>query len=439
MMQNPMMQNNNMMQNPMMQNNNMMQNPMMQNNNMMQNNHMMQNPMMNNQNNMYGNGLNFRQGGDTNVSVMNTQTESLSGKGLPTDVQNMNSTQIQRLINSMKIETKNLNPQVLQKMDSRQIEEMIEQMKSNIIGPSSTGKENIKKMDRQELFEKIKNLRKVAAEKQKKLNNAKNKMSSNQILNDSSDESAIIEISEDESYKSEEKPIKKSTKDKKPELTNKNQIILVKSEQYAEPEFFNDYMVELDKTFKNVKCIEIQNCNFPKLEKEIEITDDNSDFTFSVNNDEQSVQLEHGTFTIKEIINTIQEVLDDADIDLKLSIVNNTINIEHTENDDFSLINNHNSILRELGFTEDIYENESKYISDNEIKNINKIYMFIDNISSDEPIGFIDLNKPKSIKKEFKKPINELKEIIVKFKVNKDDDKLVDFYKKPHQFNLKIN
>ena len=65
--------------------------------------------------------------------------------------------------------------------------------------------------------------------------------------------------------------------------------------------------------------------------------------------------------------------------------------------------------------------------------------MFIENISSNEPIGLIDLNKPKSVKKEFKKPINELKEIIVKFKASKEDDELVDFYKKPHQFNLKIN
>ena len=433
---NPMMQNN-MMQNNMMQNN-MMQNPMMQN--QMMNNPMMQNNMMNNQNNMFGNSLNFRQGGDTSVSVMNTTNDSLSGKGLPNDIQNMNSTQIQRLINSMKIETNNLNPQVLQKMDSRQIEEMIEQMKSNIIGTSSSiekGKENIKKMDKQELFEKIKNLRKIASDKQKKINNAKNKISSNQNLDDSSDESAIIEISEDES---EEKPVKKMIKDKKPaELVNKNQIILIKSDQYAEPEFFNDYMVELGKTFKNVKCIEIQNCNFPKLEKEIEITDDNSDFTFSVNNDEQSVQLEHGIFTIKEIINTIQEVLNDADINLKLSIVNNKINIEHTENEEFILINNSNSILRELGFREDTYDNETKYTAEDEINNINKIYMFIDNISSDEPIGIIDLNKQKSIKKEFKKPINELKEIIVKFKLSKDDDELVDFYKKPHQFNLKIN
>jgi len=390
---------------------------------------------MNNQNNMFGNGLNFRQGGDTNVSVMNN--ESLSGKGLPNDIQNMNSSEIQRLINSMKIETTNLNPQVLQKMSSSQLEDMISHMKNNITG-STSEKSNNKKMDKQELFEKIKSLRKISAEKQKKLNSAKERISANQELIDSSDESAIIEISDEES---EEKPQKKPVlKDKKiNNLSNKNQIILIKSDQYAEPEFFNDYMVELDKTFTNVKCIEIQNYNFPKLEKEIEITDDNSDFTFSVNDDEQSVQLENGIFTVKEIINTIQDVLDEADINLKLSIINNKITIKHQENEEFNLINNNGSILRELGFTEDVYENDSSYTSENEIKNINKIYMFIDNISSNEPIGLIDLNKPKSIKKEFKKPISELKAIIVKFKVSKDDDELVDFYKKPHQFNLKIN
>jgi hypothetical protein len=401
--------------------------------------------MMQNQN-IFGNNQNFKQGGDTNVSIMNTHAETLLGKGLSNNINNMNSSQIQRLINSMKIETKNVNPQTLQKMHSSQIEEMIEQMKKNININNNIPKEENKKIDKQELFEKIKNLRKIAAEKQKKINNVKNKIST-QNLNDSSDESAIIEISNDsdESDNSERtneltknelsKKISKKTISKKVDDTNN--IILIKSEQYAEPEFFNDYLIELDKTYKNVKCIEIPNYTFPKLEKEIEITNDNSEFTFSIDNDEQSIELEHGVFSVDKIITTIQDVLDNAEIDLKLNINNNTINIEHTQNEEFILLNNNNSILRELGFTKDIYENETNYTADNQII-IDKIYMFIDNISSTEPIGLIDLKKTKIIKKEFKTPINELKEIIVKFKLNKDYDELVNFYNKPHQFNLKI-
>ena len=89
--------------------------------------------------------------------------------------------------------------------------------------------------------------------------NAKNKISSNQNLVDSSDESAIIEISDNESEEKPQKKINKTINTSKikntSKLINKNQIISIKSDQYAEPEFFNDYMIEFEREYGNTKII----------------------------------------------------------------------------------------------------------------------------------------------------------------------------------------
>ena len=431
-----------------MNNINNMNNNMNNMNNMNYMNNNMNN-MNNNMNNMIGNNLNFRQGGDnTTMSMSSNMPPNIPanmmalGAGLPTTIQNMNSSQIQNLINSIKTDSQTFNPQVLQKMNAKDMELMIEQMKKNILGLSE--KENVKTnekdVDKKEILKKILELKKMQIKKQNALNETINKDKSSkkrkQKYDSESDKSEIIQESENddtESSKSEKQVNKKNNK-----KTN-NKTIIIKSDKYAEPEYYNDYMVQLDKPYKNIKCIELIDYKFPNMSQDIEITNDNNEFTFIFDNDEQSVQLDTGIYNIKNVINTIQEVLDDAEIHLQLKINNNKIIIQHTEKENFGLKNDEHSILRELGFTNETYEDNYKYVGEDEIKNITKMYMFIENISEKDPIGLIDLEKSVTpIKKQFKKPINELKEMIIKFKINKDDDDLVDFNKQPHELNFKL-
>ena len=151
--------------------------------------------------------------------------------------------------------------------------------------------------------------------------------------------------------------------------------------------------------------------------------------------------MEPGKYSINEIIEGLQNVFNQYEIKINIDIDNNEHIILSSLETEFSFKNDKNSLLIMLGFTKDHYEDERVYKSENKHSLVSKIYLYIDNISNNEPFGIIDLQNKKhtSIIKRFNQPISVIREMILKFKrrQTKDDD-LIDFDNKPHQITFKF-
>jgi hypothetical protein len=222
-------------------------------------------------------------------------------------------------------------------------------------------------------------------------------------------------------------------------INETNNSIEINAQDYAEPEFYNDYYVELPKTYTNIKSIELTNLEFP--EASYELKQEENQFKFKLNDEEQCFELEPGDYKLDEIIESIQNGFNELENNLKISLdeENNKTTIENTENKDFELIND--GIVKLLGYTKEKYINKSLYVSETSCKIYPCTYIYIDTISRDSPIGKISLlNPPKNIKKKFNEPIKELKDLIIKFKTrNTKKDELFDFRNKPHKMKILCN
>jgi hypothetical protein len=312
----------------------------------------------------------------------------------------------------------------LANMSSSDIDKVISKIKNNVMTGAeelaNKGSDNINQNDKKKLLDLIK--------KAKKINNNKKKK----------------EESDDNTSSSEEeikKPVKKAVKFKEePKLSKKlSKLISINAAEHTEPEYFNDYMVDLPNDVKNVVGIELLDYKFPQ--ELCFITKDNNQLFIIADGEEKEIELEPGKYSIDEIVEGLQDAFDQYKININIDIDNNEHIILSSSDDIFSFKNDKNSLTRMLGFTENYYEDEKVYKSENKHSLVSKIYLYIDNISNNEPFGIIDLKDKKStsIIKKFNQPISEIREMILKFKrrQTKEDD-LVDFYNKPHQITFKF-
>ncbi len=261
---------------------------------------------------------------------------------------------------------------------------------------------------------------------------------------DKDDKKRLLNIIKKTKESNNNETVKTKKKKKKVKIVSfedeiKSDTIKINPKDYTEPEYFNDYLVELSNKYKNVTKIELADYDFPK--DLCYINKKNNQLIIYINDDEKQIELEKGNYTIDEIIEGLQEAFDDEKIDLNISLDSDE-HIILQSNSRFSFAND--SLGRVLGFTKDNYENQKYYQSENKHLLVSKLYIFIENILKDEPIGIIDLtkNKKEPIMKKFTKPISEINEMIIKFKrrpINDDnDDDLVNFQKKPHNITLKL-
>ena len=355
-----------------------------------------------NNNNNNNNNLNFHQGGRVGT---------------------MKKEDIKEKINAIREEiakTYNLNLDKIMKMSAKSLSELINKIKNN---DTSVAKYMITQpVIKQPAIKKM-----PANVKIKKVsfnNNA-----------DSDDE--YEQLYADKDTKTDTKPDTKTNNN-----TKYSKKIVIQSDKYAQPEYFNDYMVELDKKYKNVSYISIEDIQIPTIKNAIN-GDDNNTFKFVLNTEDTiiseplSFEISEGKYTIDEIVNAIQVGFNEMDVKMKIEIMkNNKIKIENINNKSFELIPG--GLLKIMGFNADIYKNSTKYISDSAIKT--KLYLYIDTISQTEPFGVIDITKPQKIHKTINPPIKELSELIIKFK-NKitEDDDLHEFYKEPHKMTFVLS
>jgi hypothetical protein len=457
--------NNNMMGNQMMGNqmmgNQMMNNQMMGNQmmgNQMMNNQMMGNQMMNNQ--MMGNQMQQQQQhfSDNKISEMdlkkklgdmmndrrsiNVQKGTFNPMVSPHMQQNQqmmsgfNNQNFQKggmvgvsdnQISSAKSSVAasyGIDLKKIQSMSSSEIDRVINKMKNNVmLGAeeiANKGSENIEKSDKKKLLGLLK--------KAKELHKTKN---------ESSDEEEAVQKPKNQ-VKKNVKFVDKELADEKPvSKSKKSKLISINAEEYTEPEYFNDYMVDLPENLKNIIGIEVLDYSFPK--ELCFITNNNNKLVIIIDNEEKVIELEDGQYSIDEITEGLQAAFDNEDMKINIDIDDNEHIVLSSLENEFGFKND--SLGKVLGFTEEEYSREKVYISENKHSLVSKIYLYIDNISNNEPFGMIDLKSRKvtPLSKKFIKPISEIKEMILKFKrrPTKEDD-LINFYNKPHKMTFKF-
>jgi len=94
------------------------------------------------------------------------------------------------------------------------------------------------------------------------------------------------------------------------------------------------------------------------------------------------------------------------------------------------------SVMKLFGFTQDIYKDEYNYVSEEKYKlRTEPYFMYLENISSDNPIAKIDINGDLNmLDYNIDTPIEKLKGVIIQFKT--EDNDLVVFNGDKHEYKL---
>jgi hypothetical protein len=344
-----------------------------------------------------------------------------------------------------------INYKEIQKMSSKAIGDMINKIKL-LNSEETINKTNASNIDNKgELLNKILEIKKMNMNKEKEIN----RLLQNEINNVKKDESinSLSVITKKNNNKniniinSKNKNHENSDNNDDNEeyiiKTKNNYKINIESQEHSEPEYFNDYMVALDKPLNNINSITLNKIKLPKLN--INITNNRYEFKYIINSELKCLELNEGEYKLDELIDCLQEALDNEGDNIKINIEsNNKVTICNQNNQEFILDNQGNSMLNLLGFVNNNYNNNFTYTSENCHKFINKIYLYFENISKLEP--FCELNlfgHNNSITKEYTKPLNNLNAIIIKFKINLNEnngeEELYDFENKPHKLELTFN
>lgn len=359
------------------------------------------------------------------------------GQNLLQDLKNMNSKDIQAQVDKTKNEIANqfgLDPKKIKKLSARELDDIINSIRKGDRSVQSkytikaTSEENSDPSSEEEPAPKKKSKpgkAKVNAEDKNKIINLIKKL---QKANDERETTINSNIKKD--------IISTSQKN--------HHEMDISCENYVEPEFYNDYMITIPEHCDEIIALEVSNLKFPVLQHEIK--QGKNEFKCILNNDDESpkcFELDTGSHTIDEVLDAIQSGFEVLKAPLKISLDNDLVKIQNkNKRNHFELINDKHSLLHYLGFTEEHYKGKSEYTS-NEIPILsNKVYMYIDLISKDQPVGTIDLaTPPKILKHSFPNPPDpKQKDIIIQFKKTithkESSTDLFDFKGLPHSLKL---
>lgn len=247
----------------------------------------------------------------------------------------------------------------------------------------------------------------------------------------------------DNSEESNQEKIQKTTSNPKRVERITNMSACIKSSQYTEPEYYNDYMVDLKKEFgcilKNIREINITNIDIPF----VPLIDDKSN-TLDIKSDKEKTKeltLSNGEYLIDEIIDVLNDGFKNENMDITVDITKDDRIVFHqNNNEEFEMDFSHSKLGQYLGFTYETYEGSNKYTSEKQHAfNIKPIYLYITNIM-DEPFAIIESkNKFKQYVTKFQSDIPELKYLMFQFRKEKTEkENLYDFYERPHEINIEI-
>lgn len=219
--------------------------------------------------------------------------------------------------------------------------------------------------------------------------------------------------------------------------------VLIKSQDYDNPENYNDYMVEFKgNPYRDVVSFQLIDVKVPQISNLV--TDTSNKLRYIIDEQETELHIAPGSYDSYSLIKELQKILSP-----NFSIETNNegrITITNDFNKSFDIINNGKSVMRHLGFSKVNYIGRKTYTAE-ELPTINKrqdINLFIEGVLDDAPILSYnqndDISKLCPITVKFDRPLESLPEIFVKFKTDKNTDtnNLVNFHDQPHELRLRI-
>ena len=227
--------------------------------------------------------------------------------------------------------------------------------------------------------------------------------------------------------------------------------ITIQSNAWTEPQFFNNYRVELDTPLDNlIKITRICSSDFPLLKPDVD--EKHNTFCIIYNNEELPIELDpRDDYTINDIINDSNGALKEENIPIKMNInKKGHVTVESTENKKFKMDLTTNSIGIYLGFREHKYANKTMYTSESPHMFLEQsYYMFIKEISPEKAICEItpngnvvqlitDIasNSDIKIKSSAFKPI---KTFTIQYRYADDiSSPLIEFYEEPHEITFEF-
>ena len=207
----------------------------------------------------------------------------------------------------------------------------------------------------------------------------------------------------------------------------------------------------LKKPIKNLEKLTISKSDLPMLRPII----DESNNTLCIMYNDEEIPLElpvRDDYKIDDILNEINDAYVSEDIPIKLKLDKNgkTV-IENTKGEIFELNMNINPIGPYLGFQEEQYTGNSRYVSEMAHMFLNDSYfMFIQEISPtmavveitpDGVVKQLISNISKSKDPKVRSTLNKtLKNLTIQFRYENDgSSNLINFYDEPHEFTLTCN
>lgn len=213
--------------------------------------------------------------------------------------------------------------------------------------------------------------------------------------------------------------------------------ITIKSEEWTEPQFYNNYQVKLD--INNVKKIMIVGeSEFPLLMPIID--KQHNIFCITYNDDILPIELDpRDDYTLTTIITEMNDALENENIPIKITAnKNNTITVENTDEKIFSLDLKENSIGPFFGFQNEKYTNTYKYTSENTHMFLEYSYfMFINELSDNAICEITPDGKVIQLTQNIDNKNVETLTIQYRNK-NNINSKLIEFYETPHEVSFDI-
>jgi hypothetical protein len=160
-------------------------------------------------------------------------------------------------------------------------------------------------------------------------------------------------------------------------------VIDIKSDAWTQPEFLSDYHVDLDDPIQNLKKIELRKTDFPMMKPVIDET--NNILCLVEQGDDIPIELESGdSMGLNDIIDEVNAALEGANIPIEIIEDRDAhIVIRSTSDEEFGLNFRENSIAPCFGFTEEEYDGETEYRSENQHVFLSQpYYLFIKEISN---------------------------------------------------------
>lgn len=187
----------------------------------------------------------------------------------------------------------------------------------------------------------------------------------------------------------------------------KVQKIVIKSAEVTEPENYHDYMYNFPQELKNVKRLELVQYDIPPITRPINV----GDYSVKINNNE--LKMPRKFIGISDILDEIKELLDDENFELTFDHKINKVIINRVDENNFTINNEGKSIFKLLGFTEDKYSGNERYVSNKPIDiNLGTVELIID----DEKFADINLKTPERYLKNYVS--DSLKLMSIKFTYN---------------------